>query len=147
MNTGGGSVFHRQRWVIFRATLTAEDPVRGAHGPEGEHERLAAKFGPASLAHPHLAAHLPGGALDHGETRNTKDLAARVVDLGISDRAQEDGRRHRSELRDRKKCLGFRRVGERLHHRRLHRGDLALVGLEELELERDLVAEHALGSA
>src|SRR5690606_17237228 len=23
MNTGGGSVFHRQRWVIFRATLTA----------------------------------------------------------------------------------------------------------------------------
>ena len=22
MNTGGGSVFHRQRWVIFRATLT-----------------------------------------------------------------------------------------------------------------------------
>jgi len=81
----------------------AEDPVRGAHGAEREHERLAAKLGPASLAHPHLAAHLPRGALDHGETRNTKDLAARVVDPGISDRAQEDGRRHRSELRDRKK--------------------------------------------
>jgi len=25
MNTGGGSVFHRQRWVMFRATLTADD--------------------------------------------------------------------------------------------------------------------------
>ena len=27
MNTGGGSVFHRQRWVIFRATLTLSDLI------------------------------------------------------------------------------------------------------------------------
>src|SRR5690606_18565624 len=29
MNTGGGSVFHRQRWVIFRATLTVGDGALG----------------------------------------------------------------------------------------------------------------------
>lgn len=28
MNTGGGSVFHRQRWVIFRATLTEDRVTR-----------------------------------------------------------------------------------------------------------------------
>jgi hypothetical protein len=32
MNTGGGSVFHRQRWVIFRATLTGTPKLLATDG-------------------------------------------------------------------------------------------------------------------
>lgn len=50
-----------------------EDPGRGARGAEREHGRLAAELGPAALADPYHAAHLPGRAPDHeGEWYATK---------------------------------------------------------------------------